>query len=151
MDTSLIIKLLAAGITLFYIQGNEDKKVNYLGFSFVFAIVLFAWGVKVLTTIGFIVYILTIGISLIWTISNKIEIPKKSLLIVFLVCSLITLIPKILFLPEHGILFYLGFVVIALYLYFQFRLQNRNVLILTSIPVIDSILSVFDLINYYLR
>lgn len=147
MDKILLIKLLAIGITIFYIFRNNERTSNWIGGLLTASFGLTLFGIGALTSVAVILYILTLVATLFLVLTGKIVNEQRTLFSVFLLLAIINSTPILLNLPNYGIFYYLAIVGTLLYRYFQLKHRTVNILVVTSIPVISFILTLSELIN----
>ncbi|WP_424964049.1 hypothetical protein [Ekhidna sp.] len=147
MDKILLIKLLAIGITIFYIFRNNERTSNWIGGLLAASFGLTLFGSGALTSIAIILYTLTLVATLFLVLTGKIVNEQRTLFSVFLLLAIINSTPMLLNLPNYGIFYYLAIIGTLLYGYFQLKHRTVNILVVTSIPVISFILTLSELIN----
>ena len=147
MDKILFIKLLAIGITIFYIFRNNERTSNWIGGLLAASFGLTLLGVSALTSVAVILYLLTLLASLYLVLTNKIQNDQRTLFSIFLLIAIINSTPLLLNLPNYGIFYILAIAGTLLYIFFQLKYRSVNILAVTSIPVIDFILTLSELVN----
>ncbi len=147
MDKILFIKLLAIGITIFYIFRNNERTSNWIGGLLVTSFGITLLGVATLTSVAAILYLLTLLTSLYLVLTNKIQNDQRTLFSIFLLIAIINSTPVLLNLPNYGIFYILAVAGTLLYIFFQLKHRSVNILAVTSIPVIDFILTLSELVN----
>ncbi len=147
MDKILLIKLLAIGITIFYIFRNNERTSNWIGGLLATSFGLTLLGMGTLTSTAVILYVLTLLTSLYLVLTNKIQNDQRTLLPIFLLIAIINSTPILLNLPNYGIFYYLAIAGTLLYGFFQLKHRSVNILAVTSIPVVDFILTLSELVN----
>ncbi len=147
MDKILFIKLLAIGITIFYIFRNNERTSNWIGGLLVTSFGITLLGVATLTSVAAILYLLTLLTSLYLVLTNKIQNDQRTLFSIFLLIAIINSTPVLLNLPNYGIFYILAIAGTLLYILFQLKHRSVNILAVTSIPVIDFILTLSELVN----
>lgn len=147
MDKILIIKLLAIGITIFYILRNSERTSNWIGGLLATSFGLTLFGQGTLTSVAVILYVLTLLVGLYFVLTNKIENEHRTLFSVFLLIAIINSTPLLLNLPNYGLFYYLAIAGTLLYGFFQLKHLTVNILAVTSIPVVSFILTLAELLN----
>jgi len=147
MDKILLIKLLAIGITIFYIFRNNERTSNWIGGLLATSFGLTLLGMGTLTSTAVILYVSTLLTSLYLVLTNKIQNDQRTLLPIFLLIAIINSTPILLNLPNYGIFYYLAIAGTLLYGFFQLKHRSVNILAVTSIPVVDFILTLSELVN----
>lgn len=147
MDRILLIKLLAIGITIFYIFRNSERTSNLIGGLLATSFGLTLLGNETLTSVAVIIYTLTLLVSLYLVLTNKIRNDQRILFSIFLLIAIINSTPLLLNLPNYGIFTYLSIGGALLYGFFQLKHQTVNILVVSSIPVVDFILTVSNLVK----
>ena len=147
MDKVLLIKLLAIGITIFYIFRNNERTSNWIGGLLAASFGLTLFGQGTLTSVAVILHQLTLLVSLFLALTNRIESEHRVMLSIFLLIVNINLTVQLLHFPNYGIFLLLAFAGTLLYVYFQLKHRTVNILVVTSIPVVDFILTLSELVN----
>jgi hypothetical protein len=142
-----MIKFLAIGITLYYITKNKELASNIIGGLLILSFGLTIIGVTTLTNIALITYMLTLGAALFLVLAKRIKHTSRSLLVLFLTLSIISGFPLFLNLPNYVIFIYAAIATILLYAYFQLKHRSVNILVITSIPLIDALRTLAQLVN----
>ena len=146
MDNIDLIKVLAIAATVYYIYRNTERASNYIGWLLILSFSLPMLGISGMTTVAVIIYSLTIAATIILTLTNRISSTNRILLALLLFSALTNVASQILHLPNYGILYILAIMVIGLYVFFQLQRKTVNILVVASIPMIDSLLTLTDLI-----
>jgi len=147
MDKILLIKLLAIGITIFYIFRNDERTSNWIGGLLATSFGLTLLGIGTLTSAALILYVLTLATALYLVLTGRIVNEQRTLFSTFLLIAIINSTPPLLNLPNYGIFYYLAIAGTLLYGFFQLKHRSVNILVLTSIPVVDFILTLSELVN----
>ena len=147
MDRILLIKLLAIGITIFYIYRNDEQTSNWIGGLLAASFGLTLFGMEILTSIAVILYILTLLTSLFLVLTGMIQNDQRTLFSIFLMIAIINSIPPLLNLPNFELFVYLAIAGTLLYGFFQLKHRTVNILVVTSTPVVDFILTLARLVN----
>ncbi len=147
MDKILFIKFLAIGITIFYIFRNNERTSNWIGGLLATSFGLTLIGVATLTSVAAILYLLTLLVSLYLVQTNKIKNDQRTLFSIFLLIAIINSTPVLLNLPNYGLFYYLAAGGTLLYAFFQLKHRTANILAVTSIPVVNFILTLSELVN----
>lgn len=147
MDKILLIRLLAIGITIFYIFRNNERISNWIGGLLATSFGLTLLGIGTLTSLAVILYVLTLLASLYLVLTNKIQNDQRTLFSIFLLIAIINSSPLLLNLPNYGFFYYLAIAGTLLYVFFQLKHRTVNILAVTSIPVVDFILTLSELVN----
>lgn len=147
MDKILLIKLLAIGITIFYIFRNNERTSNWIGGLLATSFGLTLLGIGPLTSAALILYALILLASFYLVLTNKIQNDQRTLFSIFLLIAIINSTPILLNLPNYGLFYYLASAGMMLYGFFQLKHRTVNILAVTSIPVADFILTLSELVN----
>ena len=144
MDTITVDKLIAILVTAFFIYRNGERTSNYVGGLLILAFGLTFLNVGTLTTITVILYSGTVGTTIWLVTTQRIKTDIQTLISIFLVGILAKGIPLLLNFPNYAIFFYLSIALILLYLYFILFKRSANILAITTIPVMDCIITISE-------
>ena len=147
MERILLIKLLAIGITIFYIFRNNERTSNWIGGLLATSFGLTLLGIGTLTSVAVILHQLTLLVGLFFVLTNKIKSEQRTLLSIFLSIAIVNLMAQLLHFPNYGIFVYLAIAGTLVYGFFQLKHRSVNALAVTSIPVVDFILTLSELFN----
>lgn len=144
MDTITINKIIAILVTAFFIYLNNERKSNYVGGLHILAFGLTFLNIETLTTVSVILYLGTVGATIWLVATQKIKTDIRILISIFLVGILAKGIPLILNFPNYAAFFYLSIALVLLYLYFILFKKSTKALVVTTIPVIDCIVTISE-------
>jgi len=144
MDTFIVFEIIAILVTAFFIYRNSERTSNYIGGLLIVAFGLTFLNIGTLTTISVILYLGTAGTT-IWLIATqKIKTDIRILTSIFLVGILAKGISHLLNFPNYATFFYLSIALVLLYLYFILIKKSANILVVTTIPVMDCIITISE-------
>lgn len=142
MDTIAIDKIIAIIVTAFFIYRNGERSSNYIGGLLILAFGLTLLNIGTITTISVILYLGTLGTTIWLVLTQRIKSDIQTLISIFLIGILAKEIPLFLNFPNYAIFFYLSIALVLLYLYFILFKKSANTLVITSVPVMDCIITI---------
>lgn len=147
MKTILIDKILAILVTSYFIFRNEERTSNYVGGFLILAFGLTLLGIGVLTSIAVILYLITIGGTIWLLLTGRVKSDIGILASIFLLGIIIKGIPLLLYFPDYEIFTYLSIGLTVIYFYFILIKKASNILVVTSIPAMDCIITLTGLLD----
>jgi hypothetical protein len=141
MDTITIDKIIAILITGFFIYRNTERTSNYVGGLLILAFGLTLLNIGILTTISVILYLLTVVTTIWLVLTHRVKTDIQTLISIFLIGIITKGVPLLLNFPNYAIFFYLSFALVLLYLYFILFKKSANILVITTVPVMDCVIT----------
>ena len=147
MSSILIIKLVAIGITIFYILRNKEAASNQVGWLLVAALTCSFIGVALVTKIGVILQVIALILALVYTSSNQIKTQYKMLMVIFLIAGLLNASASFVRIPVYEVYLIAAAVAVLIYIYWQLNQKSPNALVISSIPFISQLLMLIGWLN----
>ena len=147
MSSILIIKLVAIGITIFYILRNKEAASNQVGWLLVAAFTCSFIGVALITKIGVILQVIALILALVYTSSNQIKTQYKMLMVIFLIAGLLNASASFVRIPVYEVYLIAAAVAVLIYIYWQLNQKSPNALVISSIPFISQLLMLIGWLN----
>ncbi|MFT6216686.1 MAG: hypothetical protein ACJAS3_003101 [Roseivirga sp.] len=141
MDTITIDKIIAILVTGFFIYRNTERTSNYVGGLLILTFGLTLLNIGILTTISVILYLLTVVTTIWLVLTHRIKTDIQTLISIFLIGIITKGVPLLLNFPNYAIFFYLSFALVLLYLYFILFKKSANILVITTVPVMDCVIT----------
>jgi hypothetical protein len=144
MDTVIIIKITAILGTILFIYRNDEKTSNFIGVLLIISLGLSFPKTPNLIAAGLFIYALTLAIAIWLLISSKIKTENRPIAIIFL-AGFFAKEGFFLNFPNYAIFYYITIGLALLYLYFLYK-KSANVLVITTIPAVDYLITLYYLL-----